>query len=89
MVVNTEGGDATKSHGFGGSRGDASQLSVVVIIPGVSDFPPTPVLKNKCPAHHREVAFSTSVGVGWELLSSDMQISTTVCWYTTFVFFQS
>ena len=39
MVANTEGGDATKSHGFGVSRGDASPLWVVVIVPGVSDFP--------------------------------------------------
>ena len=39
MVANTEGGEAAKSHGLGGSRGDASPLSVVIIIPRVSDFP--------------------------------------------------
>ena len=51
IVLTTEGGCVTKSHGLGSNGGDTQSLSAVITIFGESNLPTTLVLKNKCPAH--------------------------------------
>ena len=69
IVLTSEDGCVTKSHGLGGNGGDTQSLSVVITIFGESNLPTTLVLKNKCPAHHAEVAFSTSMDIVGGLFS--------------------